>query len=201
MAKNQRSDGQVRRPNRWRLVFYGILAVLLIAIIIIVKNIISLKIEEGKLKKQEQELQGKKEELTAELQGVDELDYIEEQARKLLKMIKPGEMLFILTGEDPRPEGSSGPVSIDPSQIPPPPAPANQEETTESQEVYYEEEIVYTEEEITSEEEVTEGELTEEEATEETEGGEEYETEEVAGEESWEESAEEEYSEDSGSDE
>ena len=37
--------------------------------------------------------------MTAELKNVNELDYIEEQARKQLKMIKPGEVLYVLDGK------------------------------------------------------------------------------------------------------
>ena len=164
MAKNQR-DGKVKKLNQGRLIFMVIIAVLIIAIIVIIKNIVTLKIEEGRLTSQEKELQGKKEELTAELQGVDELDYIEEQARKLLKMIKPGEVLYILNGEDPRPEGSSTPTSIDPSLIPPP-AVTTEEEPEYTEEYVEEEYSEYTEEETAPEE--TSEETTEEVISEET---------------------------------
>ena len=76
----------------------------MIAIGLVVKNIIALHIEKNDLEKQEQQLIETRDELTAELQSVDDLDYIEEQARKLLRMIKPGEVIYIHNGEDPRPE-------------------------------------------------------------------------------------------------
>ena len=86
------------------IIFTVIVVALLIAIGLVVKNIIALHIEKNDLEKQEQQLIETRDELTAELQSVDDLDYIEEQARKLLRMIKPGEVIYIHNGEDPRPE-------------------------------------------------------------------------------------------------
>jgi len=51
------------------------------------------------LERTQKELEQKKDDLTAELKNVNELDYIEEQARKQLKMIKPGEVLYVLDGK------------------------------------------------------------------------------------------------------
>ena len=59
----------------------------------------TLHIEKSHLEKTQKELEQKKDDLTAELKNVNELDYIEEQARKQLKMIKPGEVLYVLDGK------------------------------------------------------------------------------------------------------
>lgn len=84
----------------------GIVVALLIGIGIVVKNIIGLSLEKKALEQQNAELTDKRDDLTAELQNVNDPDYIEEQARKLLHMIKPGEVLYILNGSGhPKPEG------------------------------------------------------------------------------------------------
>ena len=158
--------------SRTRILILVIILFLLVAILVVVKNIVDLRIEQNRLTAQEQELQTKKDELNAELQGVDDLDYIEEQARKLLKMIKPGEVLFILNGSDPRPEGANS--DDENSVIPAPEGVAPQQPTTEevvqetTEQVYQEEEQVETEyTDETTETEYTE-EQTEPEYTEET---------------------------------
>ena len=164
---NTKVNSKSNINTTWRLVFLGIIAILMVAIIIIVKNIISLHIEQNRLTNQEKDLQNKKEELTAELQGVDDLDYIEEQARKLLKMIKPGEVIYILNGEDPRPESAKDEekTEIPQPQGEPPTQPEEPEETYVEEEIVYDEpvydeEVVseeVSEEEGTGEEEVSEG--------------------------------------------
>ena len=77
------------------IVFVGILIVMGFFIAMLVKNIIGLHVEQNELKTQEAQLTEKRDELTEELKNVDDLEYIEEQARKLLRMIKPGEVLYI----------------------------------------------------------------------------------------------------------
>lgn len=165
MAEGKRSSkvkGAARNiTGPWRIIFIIALVALLVTIIVVTKNIISLRIEKGNLEAQEQELQNKKEELTAELQGVNDMDYIEEQARKLLKMIKPGEVLYILNGEDPRPETSQSGETL----IPAPENTAPAETTSEPTEESYVEEST---EEVTQENTAGEGESQETEWQEET---------------------------------
>lgn len=155
--RKRKGNGEIRRSSEggltghWRTVFIAILVILLVTIVIIVKNIVSLSVEKGNLTEQEQSLQNKKEELTAELQGVNDTDYIEEQARKLLKMIKPGEVLYILNGEDPRPETEEG----EGDELPPPtpaPLPAVEETSEEPIEEAVEEPIEEPVEEVVEEE-------------------------------------------------
>ena len=188
----ERSKERAKEVNRkWRVVFLAVVAALLIAVFVVVRNIIALHIEKSKLTGQEQALQNRKEELTAELDGVDDLDYIEEQARKLLKMIKPGEVLYILNGEDPRPESArddKDEVVIIPQPVPAAP----QEEVVPEEPVIYDQ--VYEEEYAEEYSEEVEEE-TYEEPVEETEESEE-ESEEYSEEETTEEYSEE-YTEDS----
>ncbi|MCR4710963.1 MAG: septum formation initiator family protein, partial [Clostridia bacterium] len=64
-----------------------------------INNIADLHQERAELKAENEKLEAQKEDLEAELKNVNDLDYIEEQARKQLKMIKPGEVLFVLNEE------------------------------------------------------------------------------------------------------
>ena len=88
-----------KKLNVGRLVLSLIVLFLLIGCAFSIKNIVTLHIEKSHLEKTQKELEQKKDDLTAELKNVNELDYIEEQARKQLKMIKPGEVLYVLDGK------------------------------------------------------------------------------------------------------
>ena len=101
MVKRKKSR---RKVSAFKILYWAIVVALIVTIGFVIKNIISLHMEKNRLEKQEQELLNTKEELNAELKNVDDLDYIEEQARKLLKMIKPGEVLYVLEGDNPTPD-------------------------------------------------------------------------------------------------
>lgn len=75
-------------------------AVLVIIIAISVKNIFSLRIEQKELMAENSRLLEEKESLRAELKNVNDYEYIEEQARIQLKLIKPGEILYVLGEEE-----------------------------------------------------------------------------------------------------
>lgn len=64
-----------------------------------VRNVISLKIENNRLRKQQIELTEERDRLRAKLKNVDDADYIEEYARKHLKLMNPDEILFIFEEE------------------------------------------------------------------------------------------------------
>ena len=146
-----------------------------------VRNIIGLSIEKRELEKQQRELADTRDELTAELENVNDLDYIEEQARKLLHMIKPGEILYILNGsEQPKDESKDTDIEL-PSQ---PYSNSNEEEPSEGEnseensegnsEEHYEEERGESEAEYEeSQEEAVSEENSEESASEESFDGEE----------------------------
>ena len=138
------------KVNKGRLAFAIIVLVLAIFVAVVVKNIIALHVEKSKLQRQETELKSKKEELTAELQNADDLEYIEEQARKLLKMIKPGEVLYILNGDNPNPQTHSESADhvpdLEAKEETPAEVPAETTVETVPEETYYQEEEVYQEE-------------------------------------------------------
>ena len=63
-------------------------------------KLLSLKSERDRLMERQAELNQLKEELTAELEHVDSAEYIEQQARKNLRLIKKNEILFILSDSE-----------------------------------------------------------------------------------------------------
>lgn len=78
-----------------------LLAVLLIgSVFISIKNIITLRAERDRLIEANKQLIEEKKDLDEELKNVNNTDYIEEQARLQLRMVKPGETLFIIEDEE-----------------------------------------------------------------------------------------------------
>ena len=71
-------------------------ALLVLALLMSVKGIFTLRAEQKNLKAQNEALLLEKESLKDELENVSDKEYIEEQARIQLKLIKPGEILYIL---------------------------------------------------------------------------------------------------------
>lgn len=81
--------------NRGRLILTAIVFVLIAVVGMSVKNIFDLRAEQDSLKQQKKNLLQEEQSLKEELKNVNDLDYIEEQARIQLRMIKPGEILYI----------------------------------------------------------------------------------------------------------
>ena len=88
------------RINRGRMALTVIVVVLIAVLGMSIKNIFDLRAEQKALKEQNQALAVEKEALQEELENVNDKDYIEEQARIQLKLIKPGEILYILEDEE-----------------------------------------------------------------------------------------------------
>ena len=88
------------RINKGRLLLVAIVVILIVMIALSAGNVIKLKAEQSALERKQQELTSQKEELTQELKDSGSTAYIEEQARKQLKLIKPGEILYILKDKD-----------------------------------------------------------------------------------------------------
>lgn len=63
------------------------------------KDIVRLKAENRALRKQQVALQKERDELKAELESTSEQEYIRDQARKQLRLLNPGELLFIFEDE------------------------------------------------------------------------------------------------------
>ena len=82
-----------------------VLAVILLFGLTYGRNIIRLKTENRELKQQQEELQAEKNAKTKELKNAHSRDYIEEQARKQLRLLNKDEILFIFDDDK---DGSNG---------------------------------------------------------------------------------------------
>lgn len=87
------------RINKVRIVVTVIVVVLIAVVGVSIKNIFDLRAEQKHLRQVNKELASEKVSLQEELKNVNEYDYIEEQARIQLKLIRPGEILYVLDDE------------------------------------------------------------------------------------------------------
>lgn len=93
--KNEDTANKKKRRVSWvRVIGLAVCAVFLLVVGISVKNIYDLKEREADLQKENQKLEQIKEELTVELENVNTDEYIEEKARRELKLIRPNELVF-----------------------------------------------------------------------------------------------------------
>ena len=80
--------------------FYSAVAVVVIAVIgVSVFNVISANSQLEDAMAERARLESIKEKLTYDLDNVDSEEYIEQQARTMLKMIKPGEIYYVVPKE------------------------------------------------------------------------------------------------------
>lgn len=84
------------RINGGRMALSIVVAVLVLALLMSVQGIFALRAEQKALQEENNALLLEKETLQDELKNVSDKEYIEEQARIQLKLIKPGEILYIL---------------------------------------------------------------------------------------------------------
>jgi cell division protein DivIC len=92
--------GNKLKFNGYKLVVLIISVALCVTIIFSVRNIITLHTENNELKEQNQVLVDERDNLKLELENVNTMEFIEEQARRQLKLVNPDEILFILPDED-----------------------------------------------------------------------------------------------------
>ena len=93
MRKKTRKKSKL---NNGRFVLFLFTGILVIVLLMSVKGIFALRAEQKALKEENAALLLEKEALQDELKNVSDKEYIEEQARIQLKLIKPGEILYIL---------------------------------------------------------------------------------------------------------
>ena len=103
-AETVSTAGTVRKKKRVKLnqgrLILTVIVVILIAVVgMSIKNVFDLRAEQKSLQEENQNLLQQQEAVEAELENVNDLEYIEEQARIQLRMIKPGEILFVLDKE------------------------------------------------------------------------------------------------------
>lgn len=79
---------------------FAIVVILAVFVGMSVKNVLELSLEQHQLKKENASLKEKKAALEKEFENINDKDYIEEQARKQLNMVKPGEIVYIIEGDE-----------------------------------------------------------------------------------------------------
>ena len=103
--KRKLNDAARRRRNRRRLVILAIFIVLCVVIGLVGKSVVNLVQLEGEKKEREAELEKLQQEIEkdqATLEQVNSDEYIEQQARSELRMIKEGEVLYIINSDGSR---------------------------------------------------------------------------------------------------
>lgn len=103
-SETESTAGTVRKKkrvkvNQGRLILTVIVVILIAVVGMSVKNVFDLRAEQKNLQEKNENLLQQQDALKAELENVNDLEYIEEQARIQLRMIKPGEILFVLDKE------------------------------------------------------------------------------------------------------
>ncbi|MEE0691616.1 MAG: septum formation initiator family protein [Lachnospiraceae bacterium] len=89
------------KVNKGRIILTVIVVILIAVVGMSVKTVFDLQAEQRELKEANKKLNSEKASLKEELESVNDKEYIEEQARIQLKLIKPGEILYILEdGQD-----------------------------------------------------------------------------------------------------
>ena len=88
------------RLNGGRFALFVLTGILVVVLLMSVNSIFSLRAEQKALKEENNALLLEKEALQDELANVSDKEYIEEQARIQLKLIKPGEILYILEEDE-----------------------------------------------------------------------------------------------------
>lgn len=101
---SQSDINQVQRRRKQKRRRFFLYAVVIIALLAIVGfsgyRIVVLKMEESQLRKEQARLEQEKKDKEEELQMVNDPEYIEQQARKQLRMIMPGETLYMLPSKE-----------------------------------------------------------------------------------------------------
>lgn len=96
----ERRRNRIRRLNHLRIAIFIVVIVLFVVVTMSIKNVLDLTLEQHELKQENQELQEKKAALEKEFENINDKNYIEEQAREQLNMVKPGEIVYILEEEE-----------------------------------------------------------------------------------------------------
>jgi cell division protein FtsB len=95
-TKSAVTERQAGKKARRRMVYFVIFLAMVGMIAVSAFNIVSLKLAEARTLKEQQELMEEKARLENIFSQVNSPEYIEQQARQQLKMIRPGEILYVL---------------------------------------------------------------------------------------------------------
>ena len=94
----ERKHRERRRSKlRYKRLIIGVIAAVLVLVVgFSTWNIVRLKIEQKQLVAKQEQLEKKKKKLKSEMKTVNDPEYIEQQARRQLKRVMPGEVLYKL---------------------------------------------------------------------------------------------------------
>ena len=106
----RRRTSTVRKRRRKAITLIVIVVTFAMLATMCGKDIVRLKAENRALKKQQIALEKQRDELQEELKNTNSQEYIREQAKKQLRLLNPGEILFTFEDEDAKdaPEDSGG---------------------------------------------------------------------------------------------
>ena len=96
MLEEKQSARKRVKKNRRRLIYTAIMLIIVAVIGLSIYNIITLHVEKSQLEAKNAALMAEREKLQNEIKNVDNPEYIEQQAREQLRLIKPGEILYVL---------------------------------------------------------------------------------------------------------
>ena len=86
--------------NRKRNIYSILVVAIIVVLCISVVNVISVNSRYEEALEEKASLESEKARLAHELENVDTEEYIEHQARTMLKMIKPGEIYYVVPKEE-----------------------------------------------------------------------------------------------------
>jgi cell division protein FtsL len=96
----ERRRNRIRRLNQIRIAIFIVVVVLFVVVTMSIKNVFDLTLEQHELKKENEDLKEQKAALEREFENINDKNYIEEQAREQLNMVKPGEIVYIVEEDD-----------------------------------------------------------------------------------------------------
>lgn len=97
----RRRQSSIRRRRKKALTLIGVIVVFALLATMCGKDIVRLKAENRALRKQQIALEKQRDELQEELKNTNNQEYIREQAKKQLRLLNPGEILFTFEEEQP----------------------------------------------------------------------------------------------------
>ena len=100
MKRNRKLEERIKRINHVRIAVFAVIIILTVVVGMSIKSVLELSIEQHELKKENADLKEQKAALEREFQNINDKSYIEEQARKQLNMVKPGEIVYIIEEDE-----------------------------------------------------------------------------------------------------
>ena len=98
--EERRRANAVRRRRKKVLTLFAVIVAFVFLGTMCGKDIVRLKAENRALKKQQIALEQQRDELQEELKNTNNQEYIREQAKKQLRLLNPGEILFTFDEEE-----------------------------------------------------------------------------------------------------